>query len=211
MTAGPAYRCGRGPLEYPSEVAALRVGDMHRTRTSGFTLVELMVTIAIVAILLALGLPSFQGAMRSNRVATANNELLASIALARSEAIRSTRSAGMCAANATGTACGTDWNLGWLIWANDDTTRTYQPAQDTLLRYVQPRTRLAFTVADSNATNATEKKQIYFDNRGRPVDNPLAGRTISLQPDDCPSGSNLKRSLTLNSSGHVNSKKDSCS
>src|SRR5687767_9439407 len=107
---------------------------MRRSRASGFSLIELMVTIAIVAILLALGLPSFEGSMRSNRVATTTNEMLASLALARSEAIRSSRESRICA-SADGSTCGAglDWNAGWIIAMDNDQNGSFEQ----VVRYVQ--------------------------------------------------------------------------
>lgn len=61
---------------------------MSLRRQNGFTLVELMVTVAVLAILSTIAYPSFQSTIRSNRVATTTNELIASLALARSEAIK---------------------------------------------------------------------------------------------------------------------------
>lgn len=54
----------------------------------GFTLIELMMTIAIGAIVLTLGIPSFMGTIRSNRITTQANELVTSLNYARSEAIK---------------------------------------------------------------------------------------------------------------------------
>ena len=70
---------------------------MQRNNAAGISLIELLVAVAIVAILLAIAFPNFEGSMRRNRLATTTNELLGSVALARSEAIRNTRGAGICA------------------------------------------------------------------------------------------------------------------
>ena len=51
------------------------------TQQSGFTLMELIITVAIAAIVLAIGVPSFQEMMRSNRLATQTNELVAAMNL----------------------------------------------------------------------------------------------------------------------------------
>lgn len=53
----------------------------------GFTLVELMVTVAVVAILLAVGIPSFGRLIAQNRISSQTNEFIAGLSLARSEAI----------------------------------------------------------------------------------------------------------------------------
>ena len=74
---------------------------MTRSTSRGFTLVELMITIAVLAIGSALAYPSFSGVMRSNRVATSTNGLLAAFNLARSEAIRTNRGGGVYGAIAT--------------------------------------------------------------------------------------------------------------
>ena len=55
---------------------------MQRKGAGGFSLIELMVAIAIVAILLAVAFPNFEDSMRRNRLATTTNELLGSVALA---------------------------------------------------------------------------------------------------------------------------------
>ena len=60
----------------------------HVGRSKGFTLVELLVVIAIVAISLTIAVPSVQELLRNNRVASQNNELVALIMLAKSQAIR---------------------------------------------------------------------------------------------------------------------------
>ncbi|HYQ91031.1 MAG TPA: prepilin-type N-terminal cleavage/methylation domain-containing protein, partial [Candidatus Competibacteraceae bacterium] len=53
-------------------------------RNVGFTLIELMAIITIAAILLVIGVPSFQETMRNNRVATQANQLISALTLARS-------------------------------------------------------------------------------------------------------------------------------
>lgn len=183
---------------------------MHRTRTSGFTLVELMVTIAIVAILLALGLPSFQGSLRSNKVATSTNELMASLSLARTEAIRSRFGAGVCAANADGDACTdtTDWSNGWLVWSDANSTLGYQAGTDTLVRYVQPTGGISLTVPAASAGTLTN--QIIFNARGAIANNLPETRSLVLQPASCPSDQMLRRTLALTRVGQVNMSKEAC-
>lgn len=129
---------------------------MSRRQVAGFTLLELMVTISIMAILLAVAVPSFQGSLRSNRVATTSNELLASLSLARSEGIKSTRGGGVCA-SANGTSCGTDWNQGWMVWTEKDGDGVYD-TDETVVRYSQGKPRLQITGSAGT---------IAFDGRGR--------------------------------------------
>lgn len=84
-------------------------------RARGFTLVELMVTLAVAAILMMIAVPSFRGIIASNRLNAAANELVGALNTARMEAIQRNAGAQFCsnlAANNTadtlGKACGTN-------------------------------------------------------------------------------------------------------
>ncbi|MEP6907358.1 MAG: GspH/FimT family pseudopilin [Pseudoxanthomonas sp.] len=141
---------------------------MSRRHVSGFTLVELMVVIAIAAILLTVALPSFQAVLRSNRLATTSNELLTSLSLARSEGIRSTRGGGVCA-SASGTACDGNWNNGWLVWTETDGNGAFD-AGETVVRYSQGKAQLLLSAVANT---------VAFDARGRAIG---GGTDIQLTP-----------------------------
>ena len=87
--------------------------------TRGFTLVELMVTLSVMAVLLAIAVPSFRDTIRRNRVTSASNALLATLNYARSEAIDRGQLVTLCpsadAANCT--SGGTSWGAGWLVYS----------------------------------------------------------------------------------------------
>lgn len=88
-------------------------------KSYGFTLIELMITLAIVAIVLAIGVPSFQGMMRDNRLATQTNTFLAALNLARSEAIKRGRRVTLCK-SASGATCegGGGYQQGWIVFVD---------------------------------------------------------------------------------------------
>jgi len=175
---------------------------MQHVRTRGFTLVELMVTIAIVGILLALGLPSFQGAIRSNQIATTTNELIGSVSLARSEGIRSTLGGGICATD-DGTTCSDDWAAGWLVWTNVGTANAALDAGDTIVRVIDAHPQLMLSAATAAGV---ERDRIVFDARGRP-DTPSV---ITLRPVDCPPGLELVRTMSLNLVGQLTTEISAC-
>lgn len=96
-----------------------------RGNTRGFTLVELVMTLAVMAILLALAMPSFAELLRSNRLAAANNELVIALNVARAEALRRGRPVSICAsADQRSCAGSTDWGTGWVVFEDNVTTGT---------------------------------------------------------------------------------------
>ncbi len=76
-------------------------------KTHGFTILELLVTVALIAILFILAIPSFQTMLERNRVTTTVNDMMASFLLARSAAV--TQESNMVIAKLT------NWNDGWTV------------------------------------------------------------------------------------------------
>jgi type IV fimbrial biogenesis protein FimT len=84
-------------------------------RHAGFTLIELMVTIAVVAILLGVAVPAFTSSQLSTQLRTSTNNLIAGAHLARSEAIKRNTIVRLCV-SADGATCGSgNWNQGWIV------------------------------------------------------------------------------------------------
>ena len=96
-------------------------------REPGFTLIEMMVTLTLLAILIALVTPSFRGLLADNRAAAQANALVGSLMLARSEAIKRNAPVVLCRSN-SGTSCaGSEWEDGWILWADMDRDGTLDP------------------------------------------------------------------------------------
>ena len=100
----------------------------HDASQRGFTLIELLVAVAVLAVLLAVGVPSFQSLLASNRLSSQTNDMISALAQARSEAIRRGARVTLCKSS-DGTSCTTtgDWEQGWMIFV--DTTRSGTTAQ----------------------------------------------------------------------------------
>ncbi len=90
---------------------------MNRKHT-GFTLIELMVVLAIGAILLSLAVPSFRSTIQNNRISTQANELVSTLQLARGEAIKRGRTITVCVSTDQATCTGTNWAGGWIAFAD---------------------------------------------------------------------------------------------
>ena len=85
------------------------------SRSGGVSLVEVIVTVAILAIIAAVGIPAFNNVILTNRLAAASNELVGSLQLARSEAIRRGARVVVCASS-TGSSCSGGWSNGWIVF-----------------------------------------------------------------------------------------------
>jgi type IV fimbrial biogenesis protein FimT len=111
--------------------------------TQGFTLIELMITMVIAAILLTQAVPSFRAMIANNRITSHANELVTAINYARSEAAKLNVRMVLCrSANPTSAtpSCGgtaKDWTTGWLLFTDRDGNATYQ-ATDTLVLVGNP-------------------------------------------------------------------------
>lgn len=137
-------RCGRG--------LGARLAPMR-----GFTLIELMVTVAILAILAAVAAPSFNEAILSNRLASFANNFVASAQLARSEAIKRNATVTLCR-SANGTACATtgSWQQGWIVLSGT-TVVQYQQALAAGYLLTGDVDSVAFQPIGAGVTSATLK------------------------------------------------------
>ena len=102
----------------------------------GFSMIELVITIAIAAILLTLAIPSFTSFLNSNRVSGQANELLATFQTARLESIRRGRQVVVCGSSnanaATPTCSGTAAWGGWISFVDTDNDEVFDTGETLL-------------------------------------------------------------------------------
>ena len=155
------------------------IENMKKTHT-GFTLLELMVTLAVAAIVMTVGVPSFSTFFLNNRMSTQANDLISSLNLARSEAINRGTSIKVCSSD-NQASCGGSWEDGWIVITADDTEliRAYGALKGTstlastessvtytssgFLNGVQT----TFTLCDSTQTGE-QGRQVVVSATGRP-------------------------------------------
>ena len=154
---------------------------MSLIRSHGFTLLELMVVLAVASILLAVSAPNMGDFLRNNAQQAQTYELVTAIKFARSEAMKRRDRVVLCRSadpTATNPTCGgTDntWTTGWLIFADQDTNDTYQFDIDILLRIGQRATGKLAVRTNSRCNGNLE----YLG------DGTLGGGTTNESDDTC--------------------------
>ncbi len=136
----------------------------------GFTLVELMITVAIMAILATIGVSSFTSLVHTSRLSSATNEMMASLHLARSEAIKRNSRVALCpSAGGTPPFCSTSggWHQGWLVF-HDPNKNAVRDADETVIL-----TRQALPAGLSVTGNGSDATYISYAPTG-------ASQTVTL-------------------------------
>lgn len=165
-------------------------------RSGGFTLVELVITLLVVAVLALIALPSFDGTFRQSRMTAAANNLVAALSAARSESVMRARRVSVCP-SASGLRCGgSDWHAGWITYVDGGTAGRFD-ADDVVLR--------VWPALDSADRITATRAGVTFDARGMsdaPVD-------FIVRPDRC--RSDQQRRVVLLAFGRVSSRREACS
>lgn len=161
-------------------------------RQKGMTLIELMITLAIFAILIAIAAPSFNDTIKGNRIESGLRELAGNLKFARSEAVNTQRTITICHLDSGGTpSCDGVWSDGLTIFFDDDADGDLENAAD-IIRVTQNVGANALTVND---LGGVALNLIQFGARG--TANSKA--TIKL----CDASANVKhaRAILLESTG----------
>ena len=158
----------------------------------GVTLVETLVVMGIVAILMAIGIPSYKYVTNANRISAEINGLLGDLQFARSEAIKQGRTVSVCVSTDQ-TSCSTaspdlNWHKGWIVYSDMNGNGAIDAPGEVL------RAQKSFTGTDTFAAN-NSIGAINFNREGfATVTN---GTLITLHASTASQGSTRCLSVTL--------------
>lgn len=134
--------------------------DTKKTH-KGFTLVEVLTILLVVAILASMGLPSMKRMLEGNRLSANTNRLVSSLYAARSEAVKRNIQVVICTRNIAGNACkntGVYWDEGWIVFVDADADGNFDAGEEIL--------NVAEKFDDSMAFAAGIPKKIHFSGDG---------------------------------------------
>lgn len=175
-------------------------------RSSGFTLLELLITISIVGIIAAFAVPSFREMIANNRLAAQTNEVTSLISFARSEASKLSQGVVTVCASSDSASCSesSNWENGLIVFRDDDMNRVV----DTTDQLLKVNGSLAggntLTIRDMTSDG---KSYVQFDSKGFPrasATDETAGTFVIC--DD--RGAAEARAVSINFSGQANLARD---
>ena len=177
-------------MKFITRQALLALMKNSPQKQSGFTLVELMVTVAIAGILLAVGMPSMREYILNGRITAVTNEMVGTLMVARSEAIRQNTTTCVCpitnaAAAVPVCVASGNWETGWMAFSDFDNNCMIN-GNDVLLRvwdgsgYVG-----SMTVRNNNAT-ITAVNSVRFNSRGEPFSGGVSASGVFSISDERP-------------------------
>ncbi|HEX7912442.1 MAG TPA: GspH/FimT family pseudopilin [Paraburkholderia sp.] len=126
-------------------------------RTTGFTLIELVVTIAIASVLLMIGIPSFVAFQRNSELTSATNSLVAALGAARGEAMKRGRQAVVIPRTSN------DWTAGWTVFVDTDNNQQFN-GSDVLL--VQQGALASYFTVTGQGTAQNSPSYVMFNPSG---------------------------------------------
>lgn len=141
----------------------------HKTQT-GFTLMEMIATIVIAAIMITMAVPGLATFMNNNRMVTQINDFVASANIARMEAVKRAAHVVVCKSSNL-TSCATSgggWEQGWIAFVDSDSSGTHDAGEDIITSHGPLSSGITLTGSASNSTYVTAdvSSTFYFKSDG---------------------------------------------
>lgn len=150
----------------------MRSRGVSRHLSRGFTLVELAITVAVLAVLLGLSAPLFTAMVNGNRLTGNANELVAAVLIARSEAIRGNVRTALCQSTDGATCSNASPWQGWIVFADADGDNLVDAGEIVRAGIIEAPVRV---LTSPNVTNANARITFRADGLAYAGNNLLEG------------------------------------
>jgi type IV fimbrial biogenesis protein FimT len=186
----------------------------HIATAKGFSILELMVAISVLAVLLATGVPSFVQIIRNNRITAQSNELVSALNVARSESIKRGIPVSVCSSADGATCAGSaTWGTGWIVFTDGlGAAGAVNPAVpvetgDEILQ-VWPAVQggLQLNSVAGTAPVSVARNFVQYSSTGMP--SPIAATNFSLFKSGAPASS--ARCITVSTAGRISTAQALC-
>lgn len=172
------------------------------THSAGFTVIELMVTIAVLGVLLGIGVPAFTNIIRTNRIATQTNAVVGALNYARAQTAVRGMPVSICASDTARTDCdttATNWANGWIIFTDrTGTAGDLDPTDELLQTGAAPVAGFVLTTTASFVRFGVGTS-------------PSTGRTFTISPTQSSvCATTGVRVITVDPTGRINTSKSTC-
>ena len=127
-------------------------------KNSGFTLLELIITVALISIVMAIAVPSMTSFTQNDRLTTNINTLIGHLAYARSEAVKRSQQVSICSSNNATTCTGGNWQDGWIVYIDADGDNSFTAGEEVL--------RAQQALEGANTLTTAIGTQVTYDYRG---------------------------------------------
>jgi type IV fimbrial biogenesis protein FimT len=168
-----------------------------KRRNAGFSLLELITTLTVVAILLGLAIPSFRQTLDNNRLIGANNDFVSALNFARSEALKRSSAVSVCASsNGTGCSGLKTFQAGYIAFVDTNANGTLDGAETVMQ---------AWPAADTNfKLTAGTRAFVRYTGMGTSA----FAETFSLLKTGCTG--NHARTITVTVTGRIRTAVAAC-
>ena len=126
---------------------------LRRAAQRGFTLIEVLVVLVLLAVMLALAAPSFMSFQRNSELTATANSFLAALSAARAEAMKRQLRAFVIPGD--GSSASTDWSTGWTVFVDVDSNATGAPLPSSADLVISRQAALPSTVAVNTSAATT--------------------------------------------------------
>jgi len=173
---------------------------------NGLTLVELLITIAVIAVVIAIGVPGLNKYAERNRSTAQVNLVSGTLSLARSEAIKRGVNVVVCASNDTTNASptcsgNTAWENGWIVFADSDNNGSFDSGNpnDAMLAVNNGLNGgLTMKVTSNNSQNNSSTSQAQITFRANGSVKPIGNKDYSWTTVICPGDANPAHARAMN-------------